>query len=269
MKNNNVCKFPIGDSSNSLSLHCFVFETSIETMRQKIKLEHNRMILVEQGEGEFSIDGTPCSFHSGALIFCFTGEEFTLTKGDSVRFLYIDFDGIRAANLLRRFGVSPHTRKRDNFNSLIPFCKDCLLSTTPENIDTATESVLLYVLSRLSSSASLHNDILEQIIDITDKNFRDSELSITLIAKEIGYNPKYLSHFFKQKMNISYSEYLRTIRFKYAISLFELGIISVKNVAFLSGFSDPLYFSNAFKKSIGISPKEFIEKLSQRDSKQE
>ena len=93
---------------------------------------------------------------------------------------------------------------------------------------------------------------------MTEKHFRDPKLSLEQIAKKIGYNPKYLSHYFKKKMNVSYSEYLRLFRFKYAISLFELGISSVKNVALLSGFSDPLYFSNAFKKAIGISPKDFI-----------
>lgn len=268
MKSNNICKFSIGDASNSLSVHCFVLETSIETMRQSIKLNYNRMILIEQGTGEFSIDEKLCSFCPGTLIFGFTGELWTLAKGEDIRYIYVDFEGIRAANLLRRFGVFPHTRKRNNFNSLIPFCKDCLLSTKQENVDMAAESVLLYVFSRLSANVQIQNDILEQIIEITEENFRNPELSITVIAKEIGYNPKYLSHFFKQKTNISYSEYLRTIRFKYAISLFELGIISVKNVAFLSGFSDPLYFSNAFKKSVGISPKEFIEKLSQRDNSQ-
>jgi AraC-like DNA-binding protein len=66
-------------------------------------------------------------------------------------------------------------------------------------------------------------------------------------------------------MNVSYGEYLRGIRFKYAIALFELGISSVKNVALLSGFSDPLYFSNAFKKAIGISPKEYISKITEND----
>ena len=65
-------------------------------------------------------------------------------------------------------------------------------------------------------------------------------------------------------MGVSYSEYLRSLRFRYAISLFELGISSVKNVALLSGFSDPLYFSNAFKKEIGLSPKEFIRECAEK-----
>ncbi|MBQ9131664.1 MAG: helix-turn-helix transcriptional regulator [Clostridia bacterium] len=137
-----------------------------------------------------------------------------------------------------------------------------MLSTQQENIDMVAESVLLYVFSRLSASVAAQNTTIQKIIDLTEQNFRNPELSVALIAKEIGYNPKYLSHFFKEKMNISYSEYLRSFRFKYAISIFELGISSVKNVAFLSGFSDPLYFSNAFKKAVGISPSEFIQNLS-------
>ncbi|MBQ9769648.1 MAG: helix-turn-helix transcriptional regulator, partial [Clostridia bacterium] len=57
--------------------------------------------------------------------------------------------------------------------------------------------------------------------------------------------------------NTGYSEYLRTIRIKYAVSLFNHGIDSVKNVALLSGFSDPLYFSTIFRKEIGVTPTEY------------
>ena len=136
------------------------------------------------------------------------------------------------------------------------------MRTPQKNIDIAGESVLFYVLSRLSTKNPGHNDAIQSIVEFTEKHFCDPELSVSVIADELGYNPKYLSHLFKQKTNMNYSEYLRSIRFKYAISLFELGISSVKNVALLSDFSDPLYFSNAFKKAIGISPKEFILKHS-------
>ena len=58
-------------------------------------------------------------------------------------------------------------------------------------------------------------------------------------------------------MGMGYSEYLKNYRIKYAVTLLEHGIDSVKSVAFLSGFSDPLYFSKVFKNSIGISPKDY------------
>ena len=73
-------------------------------------------------------------------------------------------------------------------------------------------------------------------------------------------NPKYLSHIFKKEMGMNYSEYLNNARISYAVSLFNHGVDSVKNVAFLSGFNDPLYFSSVFKKNTGLSPKEYKER---------
>ena len=262
MTMNNVCKFPPASPQNELSVFCFVLETNENTMQQKTTLKHHRMILIEHGEGEMLFDDVPHSVSAGTLIFGFEGESFYIEKQEDIRYLYIDFSGPRADHLFHRFGIYPPSRKNKNVHSFIPFCKDCLLSTQQENIDMVAESVLLYVFSRLSASVAAQNTTIQKIIDLTEQNFRNPELSVALIAKEIGYNPKYLSHFFKEKMNISYSEYLRSFRFKYAISIFELGISSVKNVAFLSGFSDPLYFSNAFKKAVGISPSEFIQNLS-------
>ena len=262
MKSNNICKFPLTDASHEFSVFCFVLESDMETMKKQTRLVNNRMILVVQGEGAFWFDGVPCPFSAGTLVFGFEGEVFALEHGADVRYLYIDFNGARGNGLCQRFGIHARARANDNFNSLIPFCQDCLLSTSPQNIDIAGESVLLYVFSRLAGDFSAQNGVIQSILDITEEHFRDPALSMSFIADKIGYNPKYLSHYFKQKMKVNYSEYLRSFRFKYAISLFELGISSVKNVALLSGFSDPLYFSNAFKKAIGISPKEFILKQS-------
>jgi AraC-like DNA-binding protein len=248
--------------SGELSVFCFVLESDPMVMQSAVHLTRRRMILVEQGEGSFLFDHTSVPFCAGTLVFGFEGERFVLEKGEGVRYLYVDFGGTRGGELCHRFGIYPHTRKKENMNGLIPFCKEALLSTAAENVDLAAESVLLYVFSRFSVDVSVQNDTVQKIVEYTQKHFQDPEISMTKLAEEIGYHPKYLSHYFKEKMHIGYNEYLRSLRFQYAISLFELGIHSVKNVAILSGFSDPLYFSNAFKKEIGISPKEFIAKLS-------
>ena len=99
------------------------------------------------------------------------------------------------------------------------------------------------------------------MIEMTEDGFSDPSLSISSIASELSYNPKYLSHLFKSQVGINYSEYLRNTRIKYAVTLFDSGVDSVKNVAALSGFSDPLYFSSVFKKTVGVSPKEYTKRL--------
>ena len=135
MHNNNVCKFPPHIISNDLSVFCFVLETNMDTMRQTMPLTSHRMILVEQGEGDFVFDGLPCHFSAGTLVFGFEGETFSLSSGDDVRYLYINFSGSRGQALCARLGISPASRKLEGMNALIPFCKECLLSTPPENVD--------------------------------------------------------------------------------------------------------------------------------------
>ena len=63
---------------------------------------------------------------------------------------------------------------------------------------------------------------------------------------------------------MGFNEYLKNIRIKHATFLFAHGINSVKNVAHLSGFSDPFYFSSVFKKEMGVSPKEYKDKIKQK-----
>ena len=86
--------------------------------------------------------------------------------------------------------------------------------------------------------------------------------SVKEISESLSYSEYYLSHLFKEKMGVNYSEYLKNMRIKYAVSLFDSGVDSVKNVAFLSGFSDPLYFSRVFKKTMGKSPSEYMKNTS-------
>ena len=129
------------------------------------------------------------------------------------------------------------------------------------NIDLYSEAVLLYSLASLHPERKEHNDALSRVLSITGERFADPELSLNEIAEEIGYHAKYLSSLFKKKQGVSFSQYLRDMRIKHAIFLMEQGLVSVKNVALLSGFGDALYFSKVFRETQGITPTEYILKL--------
>ena len=146
----------------------------------------------------------------------------------------------------------------------MPIWKESLLRADTNTSDLATESMLYYTFSRLSSYVTPQDTLFHQLINIVEEQFNDPDLSLNNIAKDLSYNQKYLSHLFKKKMGMGFSEYLRTTRIKYAISLFDYGLDSVKNVAYLSGYTDPLYFSTVFKKETGVSPKEYKENVANR-----
>jgi len=261
MKNKNICKFISPSMPDTLSDSCFVLESNIETMSKKGILDEHRVILTVQGEGNFNIDDSKVQFSAGNLIFAFSGEIFSAECSEGCQYMYISFAGPRAESLFKRFDIGKSNRVFSGFDSMIPFWKESLSRASVQTIDLASESILLYTFSRVFGNLNERNSLISKIVEISEENFTDPDLSITSIAEMLAYNPKYLSHVFKEKTGSTYSEYLRSLRIKFAISLFDHGIDSVKNVAILSGFSDPLYFSEVFKKNIGVSPKDYKKRI--------
>lgn len=260
MQKKNICKFVTPSIENRLSVNCFILETNKTAAEKDHALNCYRIILATAGEGVFNIGNEAVPFSAGSLVFAFMGETVRATVKNSFEYMYIDFTGVRAEELFRRFGINQKNRSFKNFDGLAPLWRESLSRANEQNVDLAAESMLLYTLSRFSVDSAEKSSIVSKMIEASEERFNDSNLSLNNLAEELGYNSKYISHTFKDKMGIGYAEYLRNLRIKYAVSLFDHGIDSVKNVALLSGFSDPLYFSTVFKNTVGLSPKEYLKK---------
>ena len=217
------------------------------------------MVLFEKGSGTVTAGGKEIPYFAGDLFFLFAGEDFFLSPKEPSEYLYVSFEGAKGDALLLRFGITALTRRREGFDRLLPFWHESLLHADEQNVDLAAESVLLYTFSRLSSEKDGALDLAAEMIAFSEQHFSEPSLSLSTVAKALGYNTKYLSHLFKRKTGVGYAEYLRTLRIKHAVTLMDFGVQSVKNVALLSGFSDPLYFSTVFKKQMGITPKEYAQ----------
>ena len=100
---------------------------------------------------------------------------------------------------------------------------------------------------------------MARILKITDENFTNPEFTLSSLAERIGYNAKYLSSLFNKGQGEPFTQYLRDLRLKRALFLMEQGIVSVKNIAILSGFGDALYFSKIFKQVYGLYANIYIE----------
>ena len=261
MQSKNICKFVTSDSTDKLQVKNFIYESDFNLIKQGMSLGSNCMLLLVKGSCKFVFSHAAFDAVVGTLVFGFDGERFSVIAEEPVEYMYISYSGRRGDELLRRFGINKACRTFEGFEGIIPLWKSTLSRAAEENIDLAAESILLYTFSRFDASGAEINEIINRVVLETEENFSDTSLSIAEIADRLGYNSKYISHLFKKKMGMNYSEYIRDIRIKYAVSLFEHGIDSVKSVAFLSGFKDPLYFSTVFKKTVGIAPKEYLAQI--------
>ncbi len=82
-------------------------------------------------------------------------------------------------------------------------------------------------------------------------------ITLEQVARAVNLSQHYFSRFFKQAKGISYSDYLTEIRMNHAKSLVTSGALSIKEVAYQTGFQDPNYFSKKFKLSTGLPPSRY------------
>ncbi len=258
MENKNVCKFVSPSAIKDFAVINFILESDADAMANQRVMDNHRAILVSSGCGTVTVDKNNYDVTVGDLLFVFAGERIYAASGGDLEYMYISFNGEKSEMLFSRFGISTDFRLISGNENLIPFWKENLISANALTIDLTAECVILYTFSKLHIEAHRSERISDKIMKITKELFANPSLSIVKIGERLSYNPKYLSHVFKEETNMSYTEYLQITRINYAIMLFENGIDSIKNVSLLSGFKDPFYFSVVFKKHTGVAPKDYI-----------
>lgn len=97
---------------------------------------------------------------------------------------------------------------------------------------------------------------MNQIKQYLKQHYRDSELNLTAVAREFGFNASYLSRKFKEETGQGFTDYLLGIRIEHACRLAVQGELMYRTAA-LVGIPDPNYFGKCFKKSKGVSYSEF------------
>lgn len=84
-----------------------------------------------------------------------------------------------------------------------------------------------------------------------------TNLTLEEVAQQIHISPFYLSHLFKEELDITFIEYLTRVRIEEARRLLTQTNSSVQDIALQVGYEDPSYFSKVFKKLTGITPNRY------------
>lgn len=100
---------------------------------------------------------------------------------------------------------------------------------------------------------------LQQAVAYIHNHFREA-LNLRAVARHCNVTPNYLGAQFSQKMGLSFSDYLNTVRLRYACNLLDGTDLSGKEIAFASGYNSVEYFGFVFKKTMGVSPLEYRKK---------
>ncbi len=105
---------------------------------------------------------------------------------------------------------------------------------------------------------SIDEQFLKNAIEIIEQNLAESKFDINAFAEELSMSKSSLYRKIKTITGLSPIEFIKNIKLKHAsLMLKSNSSITISEVAYAVGFSDPKYFSSCFKAEFDITPSEF------------
>ena len=101
----------------------------------------------------------------------------------------------------------------------------------------------------------------EKVEAFISMNLSNSDLDMENFAREIGVSRSNLYLQMKRIYGCTPNNYLNEIRITHAKRMMDTGHTNISIVAYNCGYSDPKYFSRSFKKSVGMTPSEYIKSI--------
>lgn len=93
----------------------------------------------------------------------------------------------------------------------------------------------------------------------------DRELTLAELSAAMGTSPSTLSAVFRQCTGHAPMDFFTRLKMKQACRMLRSGGEYVYEVARQLGYRDPYYFSRAFKKVMGVSPRSYQNGLGRSD----
>ena len=120
--------------------------------------------------------------------------------------------------------------------------------------------MLAKILGEQSKSTSAY--VSSQAKDYIQKNYADKNLSLRELAKQLGVSYGYLSTAFAKTYGENFKSYLTAVRIEKARELLLERRYKIYEIADQVGYGSSRYFTDAFKRNLGISPVEYLNRMS-------
>lgn len=104
-------------------------------------------------------------------------------------------------------------------------------------------------------------EFFDKVVSVIETNISEGDFGVVQLADALAVSKSSLYRKMKVATGLSPIEFIRNIRLKHGSQLLKNRSISVAEVAYECGFSNPKYFAICFKDEFGVTPKEYQKTL--------
>ncbi|MCD9020736.1 helix-turn-helix domain-containing protein [Cohnella silvisoli] len=127
--------------------------------------------------------------------------------------------------------------------------------------ENSLREILLLIAQRLDKKIDPR---IEHTLQLLTRSMKE-EIRIDDLAKAVGLSSSRLSHLFKQEMGESVVEHLNQMRLRQAALLMEHMGRTATDASLDVGFNNYNHFAALFRKSYGLSPREYVKRSKESD----
>lgn len=144
------------------------------------------------------------------------------------------------------------------FNSNVLLLKICNFIESRKILQTKT---ILDNNNQTCKTDTLDDVFIKAVLDYINKNLNHTDLNVEFLSDELGFSRSQFFRKIKALMGYSPIELIKVIRLKKAADLLLNKKLSISEICYETGFSQPSYFSKCFKEYFKLTPTEYIEKM--------
>lgn len=147
-------------------------------------------------------------------------------------------------------------------NEIIPECKNPYMAIAEVETRSQLAAVVQGILERTfdfrdSYDGLRYNAVIKKAREYIDQNYSNPNISLKMLAEAVSLSPNHFSTVFSQETGETFIAYLTKVRVQKAKEMLANTNLRSTDIAFNIGYSESHYFSYIFKKSTGVTPREF------------
>ncbi len=225
---------------------------------------YNEMLLYEPFDGYLTVNNEIVTVDTETLLLVTTTDFHSTTVDGKTNACYLKIafrDDVVSPHILPKL-AQPIVSKKYSSNALLTELINRLRTEVGniDNLKIILNALLLELCSigsKIGSASKKGTELLLlNALNTVNEHFFES-ISLQSVAEELSVTPQYLSSAFSKYMGVSFSEYLRDKRLKFAANQLSTQKYNVTEVCFNCGYDNLSHFIRSFKKKFGISPKTY------------